>query len=130
MAAVLGRADHPAELRPLAVDWILNEGGDRIVNAHESLAAVDETEQGPLQFRIVEQHAQGVVEADRVEPGEGSRPEHLDVIAEHGLERASRLSHLLNRVVGDRNRGIGGSANGLAVAHREVRHEQPPGLPG
>ena len=129
MSAVLGATDHPAELGPLIVLRILHEGRDRIVNADESFAAFDEAEQGRPQLRVVEQDPECVVEADGVELPEVRRPEHLDVVAEDRLVGARHFSHLLDGVITRRNGGGRASANGLAIAHRQVGHEHPARLP-
>ena len=67
MPAVLGRAQHLPEGRPLVVLGILHESGDGIVNTHEALAPRNEPEQRLPQLRIVEQHAHGIQETERVE---------------------------------------------------------------
>jgi hypothetical protein len=120
--------DHPAEFGPLVVDRPLNERGDRVVNPHESLAAFDEVQQRLPQFGILEQNAQRVVEADRIELCECRRTEHLDVVAEHHLKGTAGLPHLFDRVVGDRNRRSGGPDKRLAIAHRQVGDQKAPRL--
>ena len=130
MSAVLGSTEHPAELGPLVVFRILHEGRDGIVNADESFSAFDKAEQRRPQLRVVEQHAERVVEADGVELLDVRRPEHLDVVVEDRLVGARHLAHLLDGVVPDRNGGSGTSTNGLAIPHRQIGDEHPAWLPG
>jgi hypothetical protein len=130
MSAVLGPAEHPAELGPLVVLRILHECRDRIVNADEPLSARDEVEQRRPQLRVVEQHPERVVEADGVEPRDVRRPEHLGVAREDRFIGTRQLTHLLDGVVGRRDGGGGASSNRLAIAHRQTGHEQTARLPG
>ena len=130
MSAVLGPADHPAELGPLIVLGILHEGRDGIVNADESFSAFDKAEQGSPQLRVVEQDPERVVEADGVELLDVRRPEHLDIVAEDRLVGARHFSHLLDGVITRRNGAGRASPNGLAIPHRQVGHEHPAWLPG
>jgi hypothetical protein len=54
MPAVLGRAQHLAERRPLDILGILNECRDGVVNSHEPLSARDVGQQRFSQLRVLE----------------------------------------------------------------------------
>ena len=71
------------------------------------------SQQRLLQFGIVEEHALRVVEADGVELLDLIGPEHFDVVAEDGFERAGVFAHLFDGVVAG---GNGGMAADDAVA--------------
>ena len=101
------------------------------MNADEALTAFDEAEQRGPQVRVVEQHPESVVEADRVELLDVGRPKHLDVVAEDCLIGACRSSRWLERG-SFRTESCQRSflALGLAIPHRQIGHEQTARLLG
>jgi hypothetical protein len=127
MAAVFIAAHHLAELRKLVVHRILHEGGPGApVDAHDSVALEHVIEQRLPRRRIVEEHADRIVEADRVELPQYLGLEGGRVIAEKGLVGPCLHAHPVQGVVGIGDRRV--ALHGGAVAEVGGDHQQFSGL--